>query len=85
MSMYNDFEWKAKGNKEQCEYNSWSVVKYVRKFPRGHWSFLMPGLDKKWFWNLHCQTRRILGSNGREHDFEFLWIRSSNISCLQCL
>ena len=40
MSMYNDIEWKAKGNKGQCEYNSQTVANYARKFPRGHWSFL---------------------------------------------
>ena len=44
MSMYNDIEWKAKGNEEQCEYNSQTVANCARKFPRGHWSFL----EEKW-------------------------------------
>ena len=30
------FAWQAKGNKEQCEYNSKTVSDYARKFPRGH-------------------------------------------------
>ena len=38
MSMYNGIEWKTRGNKEQCEYNS-----------RGHWSFLGPGSEEKWY------------------------------------
>ena len=43
MSMYKEIVWNAKGNKEQCEYN------YARKFPRGHWSFLLPGSEEKWY------------------------------------
>ena len=35
--------------------------------------------------NLHWQTRRIIGSNCREHDGKFLKIRASNNSCHQCL
>ena len=38
MSMYNDLEWGAKGNKERCEDNSQTVADYARRFPRGHWS-----------------------------------------------
>ena len=46
MSMHNDVAWQEKGNKERCEYNSQTVANYVRKFPRGHWSFLGPGCDE---------------------------------------
>ena len=35
MSMHNNTEWKAKGNTEQCEYNSQTVANYARKFHRG--------------------------------------------------
>ena len=41
-SMFNDIVWDAKGNKEQCEYNSQAVAEHARKFSRGHWSFLEP-------------------------------------------
>ena len=37
-------------NTEICEYNSQTVAKYARKFPRGHWSLLGPGSEKKWCW-----------------------------------
>ena len=47
MSMHNDIEWRAKGNQERCEYNSLTVATYARKVPRGHWSFLGPGSEKK--------------------------------------
>ena len=53
MSMYNDTTWREKGNTERCEYNSQTVAGYARKFPRGHWSFLGLGSDKKWYENLH--------------------------------
>ena len=49
MSMYNDIDWKAKGNKERSEYNSQTVAEYARRFPRGHWSFLGPGSEEKWY------------------------------------
>ena len=49
MSVYNDIEWGAKRNKERCEYNSQTVANYAREFPRGHWSFLRPGSEEKWY------------------------------------
>ena len=48
MSMCNDIAWGEEGNTERCEYNSQTVANYAREFPRGHWSFLGPGSDKKW-------------------------------------
>ena len=49
MSMYSDIAWQAKGNAETCENNSRAVANYARRFPRGHWSFLGPGSEKKWY------------------------------------
>ena len=40
---------KKKGKTERYEYNSQTVANYARKFPRGHWSFLGPGSEKKWY------------------------------------
>ena len=76
MSMYNDIEWGAKGNKDTCEYHSQTVADKARRL----W-----GLDQKKSGNLHWQTRRIMGSNCTEYDDKWFRIRSSNISCLQCL
>ena len=47
MSMYNDIEWRAKGNKEICEYKSQTVADYARRLPRGHCFFLGPGSEEK--------------------------------------
>ena len=49
MSMFNDTLWREKGNAEKCENNSREVVNYVRGFPRGHWTFLGHGSEKKWY------------------------------------
>ena len=49
MSMFNDIVWDSEGNNEICEYNSQTVAKYVRKFSRGHWSFLGLGSEEKWY------------------------------------
>ena len=49
MSMFNDIVWDAKGNDEICENSSKTFKQYARRFPRGHWSFLGPGSDNKWY------------------------------------
>ena len=51
MSMYNDIEWGARGNKERCEYSSQTVASYARKFQRGHRPFLEPGSEEKLYGN----------------------------------
>ena len=48
MSMYNDIVWREEGNKEKCVTNSVTLAKYARRFPRGRWSSLGPGSEKKW-------------------------------------
>ena len=85
MSMCNGVAWQAKGNQEQCEYNSQTVANCARKFPLRSLVFLGAWTRRKVVRNLRWQTRWIMGSNGRRNDGKFLWIRSSNIPCLQCL
>ena len=49
MSMYNDIDWRKRGNRENCIANTYRVTEYVPRFTRGHWSFLGPGkLDGEW-------------------------------------
>ena len=48
MSVHNDIEWNAKGQKEQCEYNK-KVANHARNFPRGHRSFLERGSEEMWY------------------------------------
>ena len=49
MSMFNDILWDAKGNDELCANNSKTIEEYAKRFPCGHWSFLQPGSEKKWY------------------------------------
>ena len=49
MSMFNEIVWREQGNAEKCENHSREVANYARRFPRGHWSFLGPGSEKKWY------------------------------------
>ena len=49
ISMYNDIVWCERGNTEKCDENSLAVANFVRRFPHGHWSFLRPGSEKKWY------------------------------------
>ena len=47
MSMFDDTVRDSKVNDEKCE-KSKIIKQYVRRFPRGHWSFLGHGSEKKW-------------------------------------
>ena len=47
--MYNDSIWRERGNRENCVANSVKIRECARKFPRGRWSFLVPGCEKKWY------------------------------------
>ena len=49
MSMFNDIVWDAKGNHELCVNNSKTLNENAEGFSRGHWSFLGPGSQEKWY------------------------------------
>ena len=49
MPMYNDIDWTKRGNKENCIADALRVTEYARRFTQGHWSFLVPGSEKKWY------------------------------------
>ena len=52
MSMFNDVEWKT--NDENCISNAEKVKNYAMRLSQGHWTFLGPGTEEKWYvskWN----------------------------------
>ena len=49
MSMYNDIDWRKRGNKENCIANALKVAGHARRFQQRPWSFLGPGSEKKWY------------------------------------
>ena len=49
MSVYNDIDRTKRGNKENCNSNAHRNTEYARRFTQGHWSFLGPGSEKKWY------------------------------------
>ena len=49
MSMFNDISWCTKDNKIECESNAQLVTLFARRFGAGHWSFLGPDSEKKWY------------------------------------
>ena len=49
MSMFNDISWGSKDNERECESNAQLVSLYAKRFGIGHWSFLGPGSEKKWY------------------------------------
>ena len=49
MSMFDDIMWRENDNTEECAQNDKEISKYARRFPRGRWSFLGPGLEKTWY------------------------------------
>ena len=52
MSMFNDIDWTKRGNSERCISNAEQVKNYAERFSRGHWTFLGPGDEKKWYGTL---------------------------------
>ena len=46
MSMFDDILWCENDSTEECAQNAVEVSKYARRFLRGRWSFLGPGLEK---------------------------------------
>ena len=51
MSMFNDIVWDAQGNDELCVHKPKTIIEYPERFPRGHWSSLGLGYEKKWYGN----------------------------------
>ena len=47
MSMFNDNVWNTNG--ETCVSNAEKVKNYAMRFPEGHWTFLGPGSEEKWY------------------------------------
>ena len=51
MSMFNAISWRSKDNEKECESSANLVSLYAKRFSAGQWSFLGPGLEKKWYSN----------------------------------
>ena len=49
MSMFNDIIWGSEDNERECIANATHVSLFPKRFPAGHWSFLGPGSEKKWY------------------------------------
>ena len=47
--MFNDISCDRKGNKDECLANAGVVKVLARRFGIGHWSFIGPGSEKKWY------------------------------------
>ena len=52
MPMFNDIDWTKRGNSEKCKPKSEHVKNFAERFSRGHWTFLGPGDEKKWYGTL---------------------------------
>ena len=85
MSMFNDIGWGEKGNDEKCKSNAYEVANYARRFPRGHWSFLGPGSEKKWYGTYSDKPDGVWGTTAEDMMVEFAeTIHSSTVSYFQC-
>ena len=49
MSMFNDISWGSQDNEQECELSAQLVSICAKRFSPGRWSFLGPGLEKKWY------------------------------------
>ena len=49
MSMFNDISCGTKNHEQECLAHARVVSLYARKFGTGHWSFIGPRSEKKWY------------------------------------
>ena len=49
MSMFNDIELERKDNEDSCALTSRKIKEYASQFNDGHWAFLGPGEESKWY------------------------------------
>ena len=49
MRMFNDIDWTKSGNSSASISNAREVSDYAMEFQRGHWSFLGPADEEKWY------------------------------------
>ena len=49
ISQVNDISCRTKDNETECLANARLVPLYARRFGKGHWSFIGPGSEKKWY------------------------------------
>ena len=49
MSMFNDSVLEEEGNEDSCAVTSRKIKEYASKFNDGHWAFLRPGEESKWY------------------------------------
>ena len=49
MSMFNDIELEGKDNEDSCALTSRNIKEYASTFNEGHWAFLEPREESKWY------------------------------------
>ena len=59
-------EWTQRGNEENCISNYEQVKNYAEWFSRGHWTFLGPGDEKKWYGTLSYTPEGQWDSNATQ-------------------
>ena len=59
MSMFNDIDWTKRGHSQKCISNSEQVKNCAKRFSRGHWTFLGPGGEKKWYGTDSTATQMV--------------------------
>ena len=61
MSMFNDIDWTRKGHEEKCITNFEEIQMYAKRFWQGHWTFLDPGNEQKWYRNRTYKSWKKMG------------------------
>ena len=51
MSMFNDIELQKRGHEDSCALTSRAIRDYPSRFEDGHWAFLGPGEENKWYFD----------------------------------
>ena len=79
MSMFNDISCDKKDNEEECLASAKVVSIFAKKFGKGHWSFIGPGSEKKWYSIAHKEfgiiSRKRCLWNSLRADVQFFVLR----------
>ena len=57
--MFDDIDWSKGKNDENCISNAEKVNNYAMKFSKGHWTFVGPGSEDKWYVSSSYAQKKI--------------------------
>ena len=84
MPMFNDIDWPKNEKSSVCASNAREVSDYATESQRGHWSFLGPGDEEKWYRTCHYKPEGKWDQHAIQNDCCIRTEWSSRVPRYQC-